>query len=179
LPTQQKIDLVGTLTDKIERSSITVTADFTRIPVDEMTELRRRMRAAGVEFTVVKNTLMHLAADQAQRPQVKDIVQGPTAVAFGYDDPHVVAATISDYIRTTRSNLSFRGAVMGDGPALPPAEVNRLATLPSKPQLVAALMGQLQSPIQRLLNSLNAPLMNFGAVLQARVQQLESAESNG
>ena len=179
MPTEQKIDRVSALKDKLERCTIAVTADYTGIPVNEMTELRRRMRAVGVEFTVVKNTLMDLAAEAASRPQVKEIVEGPTAVAFGYDDPLVVAKILADYIRTTRTVLAIRGAVMGDGPAMAPAEVGRLAALPGKPQLVATMMAQLQSPIQRLMVVLNSPLGNFSTMLQARIRQLESTESVG
>ena len=87
MPTEQKIDRVAELKDQLERSTITFSADYTRTTVNQMTELRRAMRAGGIEFTVVKNTLMYLAADQSGRPQVKEIVQGPSAVAFGYDDP--------------------------------------------------------------------------------------------
>ena len=134
------------------------------------------MRAAGVELTVVKNNLMKLACDASQRPQVKDIVEGPTAIAFGYDEPSDVAKALSDYIRTTRSILGIRGAVIGDGPALPPAEVNRMAALPNKSQLVAILLGQMQAPLQRLMGVMIGPLRNLDALLQARIQQLESTE---
>ena len=177
MPTQEKIDRVSALTDKLERCTIAVTADYTGVSVNELTNIRRHMRAAGVEFTVVKNTLMDLAAEAAQRPQVKEIVQGPTAIIFGYDDPQAAAKAISEYARTTRSVLAVRGAVLGAGPVLPPAEVNRLATLPSKEQMVANLMGQLQAPIQRLLGVLNGPLQRLDGLLQARIQQLESAQS--
>ena len=177
MPTPKKIDRVSALKDKLERSTITVAADYTGISVNEMVELRQRMRAAGVEFTVVKNTLMDLAAEAAQRPQIKEIVQGPTAIAFGYDDPVEVAKAFSDHVRITRSTLAVRGAVLGDGPALPPEDVNRLATLPAKPQLLADLMGQILAPIQRLLTVLNGPLQNLDTLLHARIRQLESAES--
>ncbi len=177
MPTEAKIQRVDVLKDKLERSSIAVAADYTGISVNEMTDLRRRMRAAGIDFAVVKNTLTYLASEAAGRPQVKEIVQGPTVMAFGYDDPQDVARALSDYIRTSRSTLAIRGAVLGDGPVLPPAEVTRMASLPSKPQVLATLMGQLQSPLQRLLGVLNGPLRNLDALLQARIQQLESAES--
>ena len=93
MPTNEKIDRVEELKDRIERSTITLAADYSGISVNQMTELRRSMRAAGIEFTIVKNTLTYLAAEEAQRPQVKDIVQGPTALAFGYDDPVDAAMT--------------------------------------------------------------------------------------
>ena len=177
MPTQAKIDRVQTLKDKIERSTITLTTDYTGVSVNEMTDLRRRLREAGVEFTVVKNTLMHLASDQAQRPNVKEIVQGPTAVALGYEDPLDVAKAVSDYIRNNRSVLSIRGAVMGDGPVMGAAEVNRLAALPPKAQLLATLLSQLQSPVQRLMGILNGPLTSLDGLLQARIRQLESQDA--
>ena len=62
---------------------------------------------------------------------------------------------------------------------LPPADVNRMATLPAKPQMVASLLGQLQAPLQRLLGVMNGPLQNLGGLLQARIQQLESTGSGG
>lgn len=179
MPTQENIDRVSALRAKLEQCSIAVTADYTGLPTNEITELRRRMRAAGIEFTVVKNNLMNLAADAAQRPQIKEIVQGPTAIAFGYDDPQDVARALSDYLRTSRSTLALRGAVLGNGAPMSPAEVSRLATLPSRPQLVASLLGQLQAPIQRLLLVLNGPLRNLDAVLQARLRQLEATGSGG
>ena len=179
MPTQDKIDRVNALKEKLERCTIALTANYAGIAVNEMVDLRSRMRAAGVEFTVVKNTLMDLAAEAAERPQVKEIVQGPTVVAFGYGDPQEVAKAVSEYVRTSRSTLSVQGAVLEVGPVLLPAEVNRLAMLPSKTQLVANLMGQLQAPLQRLVTVLNGPLQNLGSLLQARVRQLESAESDG
>ena len=179
VPSQEKIDRVNALREKLERCTIALTANYTGIPVNEMVDLRRRMRAADVEFTVVKNTLMFLAAEAAQLPQVKEIVQGPTVVAFGYGDPADVAKAVSEYGRTSRSTLSIQGAVLEKGTVLPPDQVNRLAALPSKPQLVATLMGQLQAPTQRLVTALNGPLQNFGSLLQARIRQLDAAESGG
>ena len=177
MPTQAKIDRVNELKEKLERCTIAVSTNYSGISVNEMVDLRRRMRAAGVEFTVVKNNLMKLACDASHRSQAKEIVDGPTAIAFGYEEPVDVARAISDYIRTTRSTLAIRGAIMGDA-TLPAADVNRLATLPPRAQMVATLLGQLNAPLQRLLAAMNGPLRNLDALLQARIQQLESAETD-
>ena len=174
MPTQAKIDKVSELQEKLERCSIVVTASYGNIAVNEMTELRRRTREAGVEFLVIKNSLMSLAADAAQVPQLKEIMQGPTAVALGYGEPVDVARTLHEYIRSTRSALAIQGAVMGGGPTLQKPEVERLATLPPRDQLVAQLLGQLQAPIYGLLSVLSGPLRNFGGLLQARIHQLET-----
>lgn len=179
MPTEAKINRVKGLKEILERCSIAVSTDYTGIPGVTITELRQRMRAAGIEFVVVKNSLINLAADAAQRPQVKELVQGPTAMVFGYNEPVEVAKTLSDYIRTTRSTLTIRGAVVGGGPVILAAQVAQLATLPPKPQLVANLLGQLQVPIQRLLAVLNGPLGNLDALLQARIKQLESTQPGG
>ena len=173
MPTQEKIERVQELKDKIERSTITLSADYTRTSVNQMTQLRRAMRAAGIEFAVVKNTLIYLAAEQAGRPQVKEIVQGPSAVAFGYDDPATAAKTMSDYARVNANTFSIIGAVMGDGAALGPDGVTRLATLPPKPQLLAILLAQMQAPMSRLVRALNGPVQNLDNVLRARMRQLE------
>ena len=178
MPTQGKIDRVSELQSKLEKCSIAVTTTYSNIAVNEMTDLRRRTRDAGVEFVVIENTLMHLAADAANKPQIKEIVNGPTAVAFGYDEPIDVAKTLSEYIRTTRSPLTFQGAVIGDGPPLPARDVERLAALPPKPELVSTLLGQLQAPLYQLLGILNGPLQNFGGILQARIRQIESGEAS-
>ena len=177
MPTQAKIDRVDELKEKLERCSIAVSTNYAGIGVNDITELRRRMRAAGVEFTVVKNNLMKLACDASQRPQAKTIVEGPTAIAFGYDDPSLVPKALVDFIRTTRLPLDIQGAILGEGVMLPPADVNRMATLPAKPQLIASLLGQLQAPLQRLLRVMNGPLQSLDGLLQARIQQLESAGS--
>ena len=178
MPTQGKIARVSELQSKLEKCSIAVTTTYSNIAVNEMTDLRRRTRDAGVEFVVIKNTLMHRAADAANKPQIKEIVNGPTAVAFGYDEPIDVAKTLSEYIRTTRSPLTFQGAVIGDGPPLPARDVERLAALPPKPELVSTLLGQLQAPLYQLLGILNGPLQNFGGILQARIRQIESGEAS-
>jgi len=84
LPTQQKIDRVQDIKGRIERSTIAMTTRYSGISVNQMIELRRAMKAGGVDFTIVKNTLLSLAADEAQKPQLKEIVDGPTAIALGY-----------------------------------------------------------------------------------------------
>ena len=173
MPTQEKVDRVAELQELLERSTITFGADYTRTSVNQMTELRRAMRANGIDFTIVKNTLMYLAAEQAGKPQVKEIVQGPTAVAFGYDDPAAAAKTIADYARANANSFSIRGAVMGDGDPMGADGVNRLATLPPKPQLIATLLAQMQAPMSRLVGALNSPLQGLDNVLRARMAQIE------
>ena len=173
LPTQQKIDRVQDIKGRIERSTIAMTTRYSGISVNQMIVLRRAMKAGGVDFTIVKNTLLSLAADEAQKPQLKEIVDGPTAIALGYDDPVEAAKAMADFIRTGGTTLAIIGAVMGDDAPMSSSEFTRLAALPPKPILLAMLLGQLQSPIARMVTVMNGPLQSMGNVLAARVRQLE------
>jgi len=185
MPTEKKHELVEEIKERLSRTTITVATDYISLSANDMTELRRRLREQGIEYRVVKNTLTWIAADEAGKPETKSIVQGPTALAFGYGDPSEVAKTLDEYIKATRSSLTIRGAEM-DGRVLSPSEVNALVNLPSKDVLLAQLIGQLQAPIANLvgvLNSplsglvgaLNAPLNGLTGLLQARVQQMGGA----
>lgn len=173
MPTQQKINRVQDIKGRIERSTIAMTTRYSGISVNQMIELRRAMKAGGVDFTIVKNTLLSLAAEEAQKPQLKEIVDGPTAIALGYDDPVEAAKAMADFIRTGGTTLAIIGAVMGDGAPMSSSEFTRLAALPPKPILLAMLLGQLQSPIARMVTVMNGPLQSMGNVLTARVRQLE------
>ena len=182
MPTEKKAQLVKEITEKLSRSSITVATDYTGLSANEMTDLRKRLRDQGIEYRVVKNTLVWLAADEAGKPDAKSVVQGPTALAFGYGEATEVAKVLDEYIRSTRSELKIRGAEM-DGRALSPSDVNSLVDMPPKDVLVAELLGYLQgpianlvgvlnSPLQGLAGALNSPLAGLSGLLQARVHQM-------
>ncbi len=175
MPTQQKVDRVQDIKDRLERSSIAMTASYSGITVNEMIELRRAMRTGGIDFTIVKNTLLNLAATEANKPQIKEIINGPTAVAIAYDDPAAAAKTLSDFVRDGGTSLAILGAVMGDGAPMAAGDVTKLASLPAKPVLLAMLLGQMQTPLARLATVMNGPIQALDNVLQARVRQLEEA----
>ncbi len=164
MPTDKKRELVAEIRKLLEGSTVAISADYTGMSVPAMTGLRRALRETNVEFHVVKNRLTYLAADQAGKPLVKGIVEGPTGIAFGFDDPVAPAKAMLEYIRANRSPLKIRGAVVGDR-QLTPEEVSALALLPSRDELIARLMAQLQSPITRLASALNAPLAGLVTVL--------------
>ncbi len=137
-----------------------------------MTALRRALRENGVGFHVVKNTPAHRAADAAGKPWVKQIIDGPTALAFGYGDPTVPARTLTEFIRRTRSSLTLKGGVLGER-RLSAEEVAALAELPPKEVMVARLLGQLNAPLYRLVRALNSPIAGLATVLQRRVEAMQ------
>ena len=173
MPTERKTRAVEELSGQFGESTIAISTDYTGMSVSAMTELRRVLRERGVLFRVVKNTIAHLAADAADRPAMKGIIEGPTGIAFGTGEPTEPAKALAEFIRATRSPLKIRGGVLADR-ALSAAEVNHLATLPSKDELVSRLLGQLNGPMARLVNVLDAPVSGLARVLQRRVEALQA-----
>lgn len=171
MPTQRNVDSVEELKQAILTCTIAITADYSGMPVSQMSLLRRTLGAKGARLRVVKNTLAHLAADAAGRPVVKEIVRGPTAIAFGHGEPSEVAKAITDFIRVNRSRLSITGGALGER-LLAPLEVEALATLPSKQELIGRLMGQLQAPVAGLARALRYPIAGLATVLQKRAESL-------
>ena len=172
MPTERKVREVEELGKLIAESTIAISADFSGMGVSAMTELRSALRQRGVRFRVVKNRLTYLAAEAAGRPLVKDIVQGPTGIAFGFDDPVAPAKALSEFITSNRSVLKIKGAILGDR-TLSAEEVGELAALPSRDELIARLLGQLQGPIASLTYVLNAPLGALARVLQRAAEAKE------
>ena len=166
MPNQKKIDAVAEMREWMEQCTIAISTDYSGLPVSAMTTLRRALRERGVQFRVVKNRLAHLAAEAAERPGIKAIVEGPTGMAFSNGDPAEPARAISEFIRVTRLPLRVRGGVIGER-TLSAQEVAYLATLPSREELIARLAGQLQGPISGLVNVLNAPIAGLAYVLNA------------
>lgn len=176
MPTQAKVDRVAELREKLENCSIVISTGCTGIGVNQMVNLRRRMREGGVEFIVIKNNLLNLAADGANVPQLKDVVTGQTAIALGYDDAAVIAKAVADAARAD-GTLQINGAVVGSGLAMDTAEVTRLASLPPQPVLVAQLLGNMQGPLYALASVLNGTIAGLAYALQARIDQMQPADA--
>lgn len=176
MPTQAKVDRVAELKEKLENSSIVISTGYSGIGVNQMVNLRRRMREGGVEFIVVKNNLLSLAADAADVPQLKDVIAGQTAIALGYEDAVATAKAVNDAANAD-GTLAIQGAVVNRGEALSRDGVTRLASLPPQPVLVAQLLGNMQAPLYGLASVLNATISSLAYVLQARIGQLEPAEA--
>ncbi|MBM3924753.1 MAG: 50S ribosomal protein L10 [SAR202 cluster bacterium] len=175
MPTQKKIDEVTELKEKISKATIAIATNPQGLGGAAMTDLRSKLREKKIEYRMVKNTLVGIAADQAQKPSLKDVVKATTVIAFGYGEPVDAAKALDEYIRATRANIVINGALMGTQ-VLTAEQVSSLASLPPKSQLVAKLLGQLQLPMARLVGSLKSPISGLGIVLQARIKQMESAK---
>jgi large subunit ribosomal protein L10 len=168
---EKKAQIVNRLADDLARSSIVIATNYQGLLAKQMAELRNALAKAGIQYHVVKNTLVHRAADQASKSQLKSIVEGPVALAFGYDDAVNAAKALNQYIKSAALSLQIRGALLGERVLLP-EEVVSLTELPPRQVLIARLIGQLQTPIAMLQNVLNAPLRGLLNVLQNRAQTI-------
>ena len=175
MPTIEKQNKVEELTQLFNDSSILITTDYSGLGVSQINELRRALQEQGVNFRVIKNSLAYLAADAAGKPALKDVIEGQTGITFTTDEPTIPAKALSDFIKKTRYSLKILGAEL-DGKALGAEEVQRLAALPSKDELVSMLLSRMQSPISGLVNVLNGPLTGLTVVLQRHADNLAQEE---
>lgn len=172
MPTEKKIEQVKELEDKLRRCKVAIGAEFRGITVHQMDEVRRILRAKGIEMEVVKNTLVGIAGDRAGVPKVREVLKGPTIIAFGYKDPAEPAKILTEHIRAARVPITINGALV-DGQVVNAAGVQQLATLPAKPVLVSQLMGNMLGPVSGLVYALNFHIGGLARVLDARRKQLE------
>lgn len=187
MPTEKKVQQVDELTDRIERCEIAIATEYRGLRVSDMVALRRAMfEAEGVEIRVVKNRLFKIAAEKAKRPEMAQLVDGPTAILFGFEDVSAPARAAMAYKKDARNDFAMRVGVMGTQ-LLSQADLEDLANLPSKPELIAKLAGSLQGPVAQLAGLFNnlkpvAPVRllsdsvtTLAGLLTARAEQLEGA----
>lgn len=174
MPTPRKVAMLAEVKDRMERASIAVSTDYRGLTVAQITELRRALRPTGAEVKVVKNTLAAMAAREAGRPEMAEIVQGPTALVFGFEDPIGPVKALTEHLRAKRLNIEIHGGWL-EGRVLTRPEVESLATMPPKEQLVADVLSKLQAPLYQFSGLLQSTIRNFAGLLDARAKQLESA----
>ena len=165
-----KADIVQDLTVRLKRSSNLYLTDFTGVAVKPMTELRRKLNGAGVEYMVVKNTLAKRALDDAAVPGLDAVLTGPTGFVF-MGEEFLEAAKILAAFQKENESLQFKAGLV-DGRTVNAAEIQRLATLPSRTELLGQLAGAMQAPLQGLLGAMSGLLSQFvGAVEALRAQR--------
>lgn len=169
---EKKPEIVDRVKEKLDRAEIVIVTDYRGLTVADMTNLRQRLRQHGIEYHVVKNTLAGFAANAAGKPGLTQYLEGPTAIAFGYGDVVQPAKTLQEYLKATDTPFKIKGGILGDRPVTP-EEIAAIAKLPPREELIAKVVGLLQSPMSRFVNVLNANLQGLVVVLQGRVKQLE------
>ena len=174
MPTEAKRQTVDELAEKFARSTIVIATDFTGLNVNQITEMRRQLRARDVEYRVVKNRIAAIAADASGVEAFRGIIDGSTGLVFGYGEPVDAAKALDEFARQSRSTLRIRQGVM-DGAPITAQQVTALAALPPRDQLLAKLLGQMNAPITGLVTVLSGPIRGLATVLKRRAEQLEEA----
>ncbi len=161
---QEKQALVAGLTDKLSNSVAGVVVSYKGISVADDTQLRRKLREAGVEYAVVKNTLLSRAAHNVGLEELDGVLSGSTAIATSSD--HVAAAKILCEFAEKNKTFEVKAGYV-EGKVISAAEVQELAKMPPKEVLVAKVLGGLNAPISGFVGVLNANLRGLVCALNA------------
>lgn len=170
---QEKAQIVSELTQKASRASIAIVTDFKGLSVENVTDLRARLRDAGVDYQVVKNTLARLALKDTDHGVLAEHFKENCAIALGYDDPVALAKALAEYAKTNKKFAMKFGSL--EGKFLDDKAVRELSTLPAKPEMLAKLLGTMNAVPTNFVGLFANLLRNFLYALNAIKDQKEAA----
>lgn len=168
---QAKREIVEEIKEKISKAQSIVLVDYRGLNVEQLTELRKRYRSAGVEYKVYKNTMMRFAFKDAGYEEFNKYLEGPNAIAFGYDDPVQVAKITNEFAKENK-NLEIKAGIV-DGKVIDVQGVKSLAELPSREVLIAQVLGGFNAPLQGFVNVLQGTIRSLAIVLNAIKEKQE------
>ena len=145
---EAKKQIVQEIADKLKASKSTIVVDYRGLNVAEVTELRKQLRDAGIDFKVYKNTLTRLAAESAEIAELNSVLTGPNAIAFSNEDVVAPAKILNDFAKKHEALEIKAGVIEGNVASV--EEVKALAELPSREGLLSMLLSVLQAPIRNL-----------------------------
>lgn len=163
---------VASIQEKVSGSQGVVFYDYKGLTVAEVTALRDKMRAAGAEYKVLKNTMVQRAVDNIGIEGLNKVLEGPTAVIFGTNDPVAPAKILVDFIGE-KKKTAIKGGILAGKDAIDAKAVEALAKLPSKEELVAKMLGSMNAPITGLVMALSGVMRNFVYALNAVKEKKE------
>ncbi len=166
---EEKREAIDELREKFARAKTAVVTGYSGINVEQITELRSKLRKAQVEYRVVKNTLARKAAEGTGLEPLKDYFVGPVGIALGYDDVVAPAKVLSEFSKT-QEKLQVKIGVL-DGKLLQQADIKALASLPSLNALRGKIIGLLQAPASRMGGVLQAPAGQIARVMKAKADR--------
>lgn len=158
MPSQKVLEskkaIVAQLTERFQNAQAGVLADYRGLTVEQDTALRVKLREAGVEYTVLKNSLVRFAVNAIGMEELDPVLHGPTAIATSVDDVVAPAKVLVDFAKENEA-LEIKGGFV-DGKVISLDEVKVYAAIPSKEVLISKMLGSLQSPISKLARTLQA-----------------------
>ena len=167
----EKEQLVTELSQKLNTAQSLYYTDFTGLNVKRMTELRRRLKKAGVEYVVIKNTLALRAVNESGL--VSDTLKGPTGLVVA-KDPVSAAKVLTDFAKENEDKPAVKGGLLS-GKRIDNAQLKRLASLPSREHMLADLGAGMQSPMAAFVGAINGLFYMFAGALEALKTQREGA----
>ena len=159
MPSQKNQDEVIKLMEKLDKATAVYFTDFLGLDVSSITELRSEFFKASIEYKVVKNTLLRLAAKKINLEGIDDFLVGSTAIAISYDEPTAPAKVLKKF--TEDHDKPEVKAILFEGEVLKGSEYLKFASLPTKDVLLTKLVMMLNSPITILVRTLSAPMTNL------------------
>ncbi|QGU00767.1 LSU ribosomal protein L10p (P0) [Candidatus Syntrophocurvum alkaliphilum] len=169
---EEKQKLVKEIEQKIKDSKLVVFTDFRGLNVDEVSELRNKLRVPGVEYKVLKNTMVRFALQNNGQEDIAEKIVGPNAILFSEEDPVGPAKTLFEFAKTHK-NLEVKLGIL-EGQMVEANKVKELADLPSREVLVAQVLGTMQAPITGFVNVLNANITGLVRALDQIKDQKEA-----
>lgn len=157
----------------IAKAKVAIVTDYRGLSVLEITQLRRELQKEGADYTVVKNTLAKIAVQGTEYEALAELLQGPSAVAFGFNDQVAPAKVLKKFIKEKKKS-EIKGGVL-DGAVLSAKDVDNLANLPSREELYAKMLGSLNSPAQGIVMTTSGVARALVTAMDAVRKQKESA----
>ena len=172
----QKTGVVDELQEKLTGANAFYLTDFTGMSVKQMTQFRRRLRAQGVEYVVVKNKLAQRAVSQLDLPDIASFFSGPTGVVIGRNDAVAAAKVLTDFAREFDNKPAVKLGIV-ERRQVRPDQIKQLAELPPREVLLAQLAGGLNAPATRLAGGMQSLVASVARAIDALRRQREGAET--
>jgi large subunit ribosomal protein L10 len=169
MPKDVKVEMVRELREDIGKSTALLMTDYRGLKVSETQALRRKLREAGADYKIVKNTLFDLAFEAGEDSEIKSLLVGPTAIAFVHNDAIASAKAIVDFMRDHKA-MSIKGGYV-DGRVYGPEQIQALSKVPPRDVLISQMLGAVQGPLSGLVGTLQGIMSNLVYTLQAVADQ--------
>ena len=166
MPTQEKVESVEDLKRRLSGVKTVLLAEYRGLTVQQLSDLRKQLRAVSAQYKIVKNRLAKLAMTDGDLSKLHPHLKGPTGMVISKEDPVAVAKTLHSFAKTNQALAIKAGLV--DGVVLPPAELKALSELPTKDAIRAQIIGAIQGPLAQLVGLLQASQRDIAYVLAER-----------
>lgn len=160
-----KSEKINAIKEKAQKSQVAILTEYKGYTVEEIQKLRREIQKGGGDYMVTKNTLAKIAIKDTPCELLSDSMKGPVAIAFGFEDQVAPAKAMVNFIKDTQKGVILCGVM--DGKLLTSNEINSIAKLPSKEELIAKLLGSINSPATGIVGSVNAVMSQLVRTLAA------------